>query len=132
MAKRDDIFPSKYLKAPDLSGKPITVVIATAALETLKSPDGKEQLKTVLTFKGTKKTLPLNMTNFDACVEITGEDDTDNWPGHTIQLYPPTTELAGKVKDCIRIRAPEQGELKTKAAKKPPPAGDDMDDAIPF
>ncbi len=43
MAKRDEVFPSKYLKAADLDGKPITVPIESAPEETLKTPDGKEQ-----------------------------------------------------------------------------------------
>ncbi len=57
MAKRDEVFPSKYLKASDLNGKPIVVVIESAALETLKTLEGKEQTKTVLYFKGAKKSL---------------------------------------------------------------------------
>jgi len=133
MPTRNDVFPSKYLKAADLNGKPITVVIATATLETLKSPEGKEQLKTILTFKGTKKALPLNLTNFDACAEITGEGDTDNWPGHSLELYPSTTELKGKVKDGIRIRPPAQRELPKQNPPAPKqPLADEMDDQIPF
>ncbi|MGC2823659.1 MAG: hypothetical protein WA322_05410, partial [Pseudolabrys sp.] len=72
--KKADVFPSKYLKCDDLNGKPITVTIGRAPLETLKSPDGKEQEKIVLYFRGAKKALPLNMTNWDACAEICGED----------------------------------------------------------
>jgi len=134
MAKRDEIFPSKYLKAADLNGTAIAATIQSATIEVLKAPDGKEQTKTILGFKGGKKTLPLNMTNWDAVVDLTGEDDTARWPGHKIELYPTTTEMKGKVVDCIRIRAPEQGVLKpkAKAAKKPPPVNDDMDDEIPF
>ena len=134
MAKRDDVFPSKYLKAGDLNGKPFTATIVSAPIETLKTPDGKEDPKTVLYFRGAKKTLPLNRTNWDSVADICG-GDTDDWPGHKVELYPTTTEMKGKVVDCIRIRAPEQGELKAAATKKRSPtkaAGDDMDDAIPF
>ena len=53
--KRDDIFPSKYLKAADLKGKPIAVTIESAPTETLKNTEGKEQRKTVLYFAGAKK-----------------------------------------------------------------------------
>ena len=45
MAKRDDVFPSKYLKAADLGGKPLTVTIEDAPLEELKSAEGKSQTK---------------------------------------------------------------------------------------
>ena len=64
--KRDDVFPSKYLKAGDLNGKPFTVKIASAPCETLKSRDGKEEQKTVLYLVGAKKVLPLNRVNWDS------------------------------------------------------------------
>jgi hypothetical protein len=136
MPKRDDVFPSKYLKASDLKGKPITVTIERAPIETLKSPDGKEETKTVLYFVGAKKTLPLNRTNWDSVAEITGEDDSDNWPGHKLELYPSTVEMKSKVVDCIRVRAPAQLELKksklpTKAAPKQTLA-QEMSDEIPW
>jgi hypothetical protein len=134
MPKRDDIFPSKYLKAADLNGKPVVVTIERAPLETLKGLDGGEQVKTVLYFKGTKKMLPLNLTNWDAVAEITGEEDTDMWPGHTVEVYPSTTTMGGKTVPCIRIRAPAQLALKSAkpGSKKPPPDNSDMDDQIPF
>jgi hypothetical protein len=133
MAKRDDIFPSKYLRASDLNDTAIVGTIQSATTEILKSPDGTQQTKTILSFKGGKKTLPLNMTNWDAVATITGEGDTDKWPGHKVELYSTTTEMKGKTVDCIRIRAPAQRELpkqKPPAPKQPP--AEEMDDEIPF
>ena len=49
MAKRNEIFPSKYLKASDLAGKPLVVEIERAPTETLGSGTDAEQ-KTVLFF----------------------------------------------------------------------------------
>ena len=140
MAKRDDVFPSKYLKAADLGGKPLTVTIENAPLEELKSAEGKSQTKTVLYFKKAKKMLPLNRVNWDAVADVTGEDDSENWAGHKIELYPTTTEMKGKMVDCIRIRPPEQPELpKTKqkplkksGAAEKPPLSEEMSDEIPF
>ena len=133
MPKRNEVFPSKYLKASDLNGKPAVPVIESAPLETLKSLEGKEQTKTVLYFKGAKKGLPLNQTNWDAVADATGEDDTDRWPGHRIELYPTTTTMQGKTVDCIRIRPPAQRELpKANPPAPKPPVADDMDDGIPF
>jgi hypothetical protein len=139
MAKRDDVFPSKYLKAADLNGTPLTVMIVSAPLESLTSPEGKEQTKTVLYFRGTKKLLPLNVTNWDAVADIAG-DDSDDWAGHKIELYPTTTEMKGKIVDCIRVRAPEQSKpatkqkpaAKAKAKTHVRPAHDDLDDEVPF
>ena len=140
MAKRDDVFPSKYLKAADLNGTPLVVTIVSAPMETLQSPEGKEQTKTILYLRGTKKLLPLNITNWDSIAAIAG-DDSDDWAGHKIELYPTTTEMKGKTVDCIRVRALEQPKpatkqtkpaAKAKAKAQVPPAHDDLDDEIPF
>ena len=137
--KRGDIFPSKYLKAADLKGRPLVAAIEEALTETFETAGG-EGRKTVLHFRDRRvKPLPLNMTNWDAVADIAG-DDTDGWPGHQVELYPTTTEMKGKIVDCIRIRPPPQRELATAAAgKKPPPppaAGNGgaagLDDEIPF
>jgi len=124
--KRDEIFPSKYLKASDL-GKPIMVTIESAPLEVLKNSEGKEQSKVVLHFQGAKKALPLNVTNWDAVAAICGED-TDDWPGGRIELYADKTRMGGKAVDCIRVRAPRE----LTPAKAAAPEADDMNDAIPF
>ena len=42
MAKRNEIFPSKYLKASDLAGKPLVVEIERAPTETLGSGNDAE------------------------------------------------------------------------------------------
>ena len=115
--KRDEVFPSKYLKAADLNGKSICVTIEKAPLEVLKNPEGKQEAKTVLHFvKGTKM-LPLNRVNWDSVAEICG-DDTEEWPGKKIELFPWTTEMKGKPTPCIRVRAPEQRELPTSTATR--------------
>jgi hypothetical protein len=124
---RDEIFPSKYLKAADLKGKPRIVMIERAPYETLKGLDGKEDQKIVLYFKNVAKSLPLNVTNFDAVCDATGFLDTEDWPGEQIELYPAKTTMGGKTVDCIRIRG---------AAPPPPPppskAGGEMNDGIPW
>jgi hypothetical protein len=129
--KRDEIFPSKYLKASDLN-KPIVVTIDSAPFEVLKNPEGKEQSKVVLYFRGAKKALPLNITNWDAVAAICGED-TEDWPGGKIELYADKTRMGGKTVDCIRVRAARDATVKTAT---PPKAAeleaDDMNDAIPF
>jgi hypothetical protein len=137
MAKRNEVFRTRFLTAADLNGKPITLTIERAPIETLKNKNG-EDTKTVLYFRGTKKALPLNRINWDAVAEITGEDDSDNWPGYRIEVYPTTTQFGADVVDCLRIRAPAQGELKparavkSSKAKPPPAVPDEMDDQIPF
>jgi hypothetical protein len=138
MAKRHEVFPSRFLAAADLNGKPVTLTIESAPIETLKNKGG-EDTKTVLYFRGTKKCLPLNRTNWDNCADICG-DDSDDWGGHRVTLYPTTTQFGSDVVDCIRIKEPEQAELPMKEKKKPVPAkpeaaqplAEEMADEIPF
>ena len=137
MATRDDVFPSKYLRHADLKGKPVTVTIESATLETLRNHDGKEQPKTILHFVGKTKALPLNRTNWDSVANITGEGDTDNWAGHKIELFPSTTPMRGQMTDCIRARHPAQRELPKSTKSLPPkrpakPPEEDPDDEVPF
>jgi hypothetical protein len=107
MATRNEVFPSRFLKSGDLRGKPYIVQIKDAPQETLNAPDGQKQAKTVLYFVGAKKALPLNKVNWDAVADIAG-GDTEDWPGHRIELYPTKTEMGGKPVDCIRIRPPHK------------------------
>ncbi|MGB9043800.1 MAG: hypothetical protein WCC81_15160 [Pseudolabrys sp.] len=137
--KRNDAFPSRFFKADDVRDHP-TLVIADAVYETSKNHNGKDEQKLIISFRKTKKLLVCNMTIFDQIVDITGEADSDDWPGHAIQLYDSEVQVGSEMKGCVRVRAPEQGELKPKAAaakttKKPPAKADgdgDMDDQIPY
>jgi hypothetical protein len=143
MVTRDELFPSKYLKAADLAGKPWVLKIKAAPIETLKDMRGGESRKCVLHFVGVKKSMPLNMTNFVSVAEIAG-DDTDMWPGHEVQLYPSRTQMAGETVDCVRIRKPPEPGLSLVSSRAPAPAPkpaptvpattdeDDMADKIPF
>jgi hypothetical protein len=141
MPTKDEVFPSRFLKGDDLK-KPITLTIERAPLETLKTPDGKEQTKTVLYFVNAKKGLVVNSTNWDSIADATGADNSDAWPGHKIELYPTKTTMGSKTVPCIRVRPAAQGVLKP-AAQEPPPSddgpppvdelpADDMNDVIPF
>jgi hypothetical protein len=138
MPTREEMFPSRFLKASDLNGKAVVVRIGSAPVETLKSPNGTEERKTVLYFNGgAKKVLPLNKTNWDSVASICGEN-SDDWPGKKIELFPTVTDLRGKTVACIRVRPPGQTdpvakkEKPGKKAKRSPGDNSDMDDEIPF
>ena len=100
--------------------------------------DGQQQTKTVLYFTNTRKKLPLNKTNWNAIVDVTGEVDSDHWRGHRIELYSSTTEMNGKTLPCIRIRTPAVRQVgppplaRTDAAVARSDAANDLDDEIPF
>ena len=129
---RDEVFPSRYLKASDLQGKAYVVTIERAPYEPLKGLDGKEVQKIVLHFRNAEKTLPLNVTNFDAVCDATGCSDTEDWPGQRIELYPTKTTMGGKTTDCIRIRPPSASRPTAVVVPPPPVQTDEGSDEIPF
>jgi hypothetical protein len=126
----EELFPSKYVKASDLS-QPQTLRISGIEME--KMSDG--EMKPVLYFGNSTKGLVLNVTNKNVIKELYGSD-TDNWEGKPIQLIATTTDFGGKVVDCIRLRPPKAAvasaaaEAAIKASE--PFAGADLDDEIPF
>lgn len=99
--KSTDIFPSKYLSAKDLDGREPVVSINRAVMETVG-----DDRKIVVYFDGKDKGLVLNKTNFSAIEDITGQDDTDNWPGYKVKLVTRKVEYQGKRVPAIRIEDP--------------------------
>lgn len=120
--KAGDVFPGQYLKAADLGGKRVPVVVDRVEGEEI----GGEH-KAVMYFRGKDKGLVLNKTNWSMLEEITGKEDSDDWDGTRIVLYPAKTDYQGKRVDCIRIDPPPAG---SQPAPPPPPPADD--DEVPF
>jgi hypothetical protein len=101
--KLHDLFPSKYLRAADLNGKPLTAVIKKVSHETFKD-DGADVTKAVLHFEGSTAPLVVNKTNWQMLAAITGADDDDGWTGQKIELRSQKVMgPGGKVVDSIRI-----------------------------
>ena len=94
-------FPSKYLRAGDLQGREVKVVIDSVQMEDV-SGDGTEE-KPVAYFVGKQKGLVLNKTNAGKLAAGFG-DDTDEWLGKEILIYPDTTQFQGRMVDCLRVR----------------------------
>lgn len=128
--RKGDVFPSKWLKADDLvdgNGRPISPVVTIAGVysQTIQDRNTKEdKILRVLQFIGTDKELPLNMTNWDSCAQITGFDDDDHWAGFKLQLFRTMVDSPTGRQWGIRIR-PEggwdnwQGPQSTTRAAKP-------------
>jgi hypothetical protein len=104
--KMNDLFPSKYLRAADLAGKPRVVTIEKVSHEDFRD-DGVAVKKTVIHFrKNGTGTAPVvvNKTNWKMLVAITGSDDDDNWPGHRIELRSEKVNSpGGRIVDSIRV-----------------------------
>lgn len=99
--RKSDAYPSKYLAAADLKGREFHLTITRVEIEEVGR--NKEE-KPVVYFKEAKKALTLNKTNWGAIEKALGSDDTDEWAGGRITLYPSETSFDGETVDCIRVR----------------------------
>lgn len=116
-------FPGQFIKAADLQGKRVQVTIESVDMEDIGG-----EMKPVVHFKGKDRGLVLNKTNSNAIWGITGSEETDEWTGVAITLYPSKTDFQGKRVDCIRVDPAEPSRRPT-----PPPQPVDVDDdSIPF
>lgn len=127
-----EAFPSEYLKAADLRDKNVLVVI-----DRVEMKDIGDDHKPVLFFQGKDKGMVLNKTNANNIATAYG-DDTDDWVGREIVLFPAMVDFQGKTVQAIRVRAPRASDRpkptlkavnETVRAPEPPPISDDD---IPF
>ena len=96
----NEAFPSKYLKASDLSGKKVRVMISKVDMEEVG--DGN---KPVAYFAGKQKGLVLNKTNAMIIASQYGPE-TNGWEGAEIDLYPGKTQFNGQMVDCLKVEVP--------------------------
>lgn len=94
----DTFGTSNYLKAADLKGRSVKLVIESVTTEKVGDDD-----KAVVHFAGKEKGLVLNKTNAMRIVEATGTDETDEWEGWTITLYACKVDFQGKRVDGLRV-----------------------------
>lgn len=134
-------FPSDYLKAADLMDRNVKVVISGVEMR-----DIGDDHKPVLFFQGKDRGLVLNKTNSNN-IAIAYGDETDDWVGKEIILYPAMVDFQGRSVQAIRVRAPAlkdrqqpRPQLKTVESEDPGSApalkrasvDPAMDDDIPF
>jgi len=123
-------FPSKYLKAADLQDREHKMVITKVELEAI----GDDDHKPVIFFTKAKKGLVCNKTNAKAIAAAYG-DDTDEWTGKEIVLFPMMVQFRADMVASIRVKIPKAAVAPKPAPQThdeldPPPQ--DFDDEIPF
>lgn len=116
----DQMYPSKWLKAGDLQGQTVPVVITRVVMEDV----GDEAGKPVAYFQNRDKGLVLNKTNAMSIGLVHGSD-TDTWTGKTIELFPAVVMFQGQNVPCIRVRPVAQAyaEAYAGATAQQPPMG---------
>lgn len=104
------VYPTEYVKAADLKGRDVTVVIDAIMMEMLTMVGGKREEKAVVTLrtvagKPLGKRLILNKTNLRSIAGVLSEPMVHLWPGGRVTLYPTTCRGGdGKEQECVRVR----------------------------
>ena len=104
-------FPSTFLKAADLQGRAVNCII-----QEVRTEDIGDGHKPVMYFEGKEKGLVLNKTNALTLSEAYGEE-TDDWCGQPVEVFPDKTMYEGRRVDCIRVRV-----ARAAAPARPPQA----------
>lgn len=104
--KRNDVFPSRFLKADDLQERDLTVTIKDCEMVEFTDPQTRERDdKPVLYFQEQGvKPLILNKTNFSTIEKVLGSDETEDWKGKKITLFGIEVEAFGNITLTIRVR----------------------------
>ena len=129
--------PGKYVSAFELQGKDVTMVINKVTSEEIVGDQGITNQRIVIAFKGAKLPMVLNKTNREVIIGLYG-NDYDKWIDRPITMYPTSTKMAGKVVDCIRLKAPRKQlgdvnlktpiKVETNAPVQREPGSDDDDE----
>jgi hypothetical protein len=109
----DALYPSRFLRCADLSGKPRRVTIAG-----LKREDIGGEQKNILAFTN-EKSLVLNKTNARSIAKLYG-DETRGWNGKDIVLVPAQVDFRGDIVDAIRVRAAPSQQQQAPNSDEPP------------
>lgn len=92
-----------------------TVTIKNVDRETVCSPEGKKQTKTVVHFADGVKPLVLNSGNGKMISKVLGTSYIEEWPGGRIMLHVEKVKAFGEVVDAVRVMRD-----KPQAVKKEP------------
>jgi hypothetical protein len=108
--KLNEMFPRKYATGEDLNGKVVVVTIARITSEKMRPNQASLEVeKFVIYFQETKKGVVLSRTLARQIARAVGSDDTDNWTGKRVTLYPESMIVAGVNRVAIRAKATSNG-----------------------
>ena len=125
------MFDREHIGAWDIAGRDVTVVISKVRAGQLVGEGGRKSKKPIIHFQGKEKTFAANKTNCKIIAAMYGTD-TRQWVGKRITLYATTTEMAGQVVDCIRVRPQVPNGAPGKAEpEQPEPDEESADESHP-
>ena len=124
----NEAFPSNYLKASDLKGHTVTVVMERCEWKQVGS-----DTKLVLFFRGKEKGMIVNKTNANTIATIYGPE-TDGWMGQPITLFEQMVDYRGQMMPGLRCMRPRDNQPQPAAApvERQPGEDSELDSSIPF
>jgi len=129
----NDAFPGQYLKAADLKGRNVRLIMRDVVMEDLSSGEQRER-KPVLYFEKTERGFVLNKTNAMYIADMYGPETTA-WIGKPITIYPTKVEFSGRLVDTIRIEyvppAQRAAVMQAPLSHDEPPPHDAIPDNVP-
>ena len=134
----DLVYPTKYVKAADLKGRDVTIVIERVTWEPLVMAGGKRDTKAAVHMRSAggkvlEKMWIVGKTVLKQIAKATGERDIGKWSGKRVTMYPTTCRGGGgEEMECIRVRVRTSQtavDVPEDMAAAPLPASDFADDA---
>jgi hypothetical protein len=106
------LYPSDYVKAADLGGKDLTVVIDRVEWDDIPQAGKRDKKRKPVAYLRTAdgkkvlgKRLAMGKTIARQIVDATGEKEADKWPGKRITIYGTTCRgVEGRDVECVRVR----------------------------
>lgn len=127
--KLSQMFPKRYATGEDLQGKAVTLTISKVSAEKMHpQPNAPEVERFVVYFKEAKKGIILSRTLAYQFAEILSSEDTDDWLGKSITIYPQPMTVAGKRVTAIRARAAKTEYESAGEASLPRSLAEDAED----
>ena len=109
--KLDEMFPSRYVSGNDLQGRAVTVTIARVQTESMRpNPKSPELQKFVLYSVEGKKGVVLSKTLASQIAQALESDESDDWTGKQVTLFPKPMTVAGVQRVAIRARKSTDNE----------------------
>jgi phage-related baseplate assembly protein len=107
--KLSKMYPRKYATGEDLHGNAVTVTVKNITVEKMSPRPGQPpQDNFVIYFQETIKGVILSRTLAEQIASALQSDDTDDWTGKKITLYPEPLTVAGTPRIAIRARKAAQ------------------------
>ena len=118
----DDAYGGQFLSARELGDQKIRAIIARVYMQDLRQQDGGTKRRAILEFTNGTKDLPLNKTNYNYLVNVTGSKSLAGAVGSEVGIFTISTPKGPGL--SLRLLKPANAP----APAEPP----EVDDAIPF